>query len=256
MQGSAEHPGFLFVLLGASNLARGYSALAAKISQSISPSEFASAMGPGRGYCARGGMFNFTYSPIGECRVMESAEVYAQQGRRIAVLLTDIGNDIMYGVPDSSLIECLDSLIEKSLQWKNAEVFVTAIHVDVSKDMGKASFKLLRAIFFPKSPVTFEQADAAVKKVNHYLEEKSQQHERVHLVSGLGAFCGMDKIHFSLLKSHHAWERVGNTMLSALGVEPAGNIRPGSMTVSLCQNLNRLIVSDMLRIRKRPKGFF
>jgi hypothetical protein len=255
MQGSAEHDGFLFVLLGASNLARGYSALSRKISQNISQVEFVNAMGPGRGYCARGGLLNFTYSPIGECRVMDSAEVYAKQGRRIAVLLTDIGNDIMYGVPDPSLVECLDSLIEKSLQW-NAEVFVTSIHVDVSKDLGKTSFKLLQTIFYPKSPVTLEQADSAVKKVNHYLEEKAQQNERVHLVSGLSAFCGMDKIHYSLLKSHLAWSRVGNTMLSALGVAPAGNIGPGSMMISLCRNLNRLIVSDMLRSRKKPKGFF
>ena len=78
MQGSAEHDGFLFVLLGASNLARGYSALTQQISQNISQVEFVNAMGPGRGYCARGGLLNFTYSPIGECRVMESAEVYAK----------------------------------------------------------------------------------------------------------------------------------------------------------------------------------
>ncbi len=257
MQGStaADQDDFLFILLGASNLARGYSALTRKISQNISRVEFVNAMGPGRGYCARGGLFNFTYSPIGECRVMESAKAYAERGSRIAVLLTDIGNDIMYGVPDPSLIKCLDRLIEKSLQW-NAEVFVTSIHVDVSKDIGKASFKLLKAIFYPKSPVTFEQADAAVKKVNHYLEEKSRQNERVHCVSGLGAFCGMDKIHYSLQKSHLAWSRIADAMLSALGVASAGNVGPGSVIVSLFQGLNHLIASDMLRIRKKPKGFF
>ncbi len=257
MQGStaADQDDFLFILLGASNLARGYSALTRKISHNILQVEFVNAMGPGRGYCARGGFFNFTYSPIGECRVMESAKAYAERGSRMAVLLTDIGNDIMYGVPDPSLIKCLDSLIEKPLQW-NAEVFVTSIHVDVSKDMGKASFKLLKAIFYPKSPVTFEQADAAVKKVNHYLVEKSRQSERVHLVSGLGAFCGVDKIHYSLQKSHLAWSRVANTMLSVLGVASDGNVGPGSTIVSLWQGLNHLITSDMLRVRKKPKGFF
>ncbi len=258
MQGSvaAEHEGFLFVLLGASNLARGYSALTRKISQNISHVEFVNAMGPGRGYCAREGMFNFSHPSIDECRVMESVDVYAKQGWRIAVLLTDIGNDIMYGVPDASLVECLDRLIEKSLQWKNAEVIVTSIHVDVSKDLGKTTFKLLRAIFSPKSAVTFDQADSAVKKVNRYLEEKSRQNGRVHLVSGLGAFRGMDKIHYSLQKSHLVWSGVSNAMLSALGLASTGNIKLGSMAVSFCQGLNRLIASDMLRIVKKPKGFF
>ena len=252
MQGS-EHD--LFVLLGASNLARGYSALTRQISKNISASEFLNALGPGRAYCARGGLFNFTYSPIGECRVMESAKVYAERGFRMTVLLTDIGNDIMYGVPESSLIECLDTLIEKSLRL-NAEVFVTSIHVDVSKDMGKTSFKLLKSIFYPNSPVTFDQADSAVKKLNHYLAEKSQQNERVHLVSGLGAFCGLDKIHYGLFKSHLAWSRVANAMLLEMGVTPAGNVGLGAMLFSLGKNLNRLIASDMLRVIKKPKGFF
>ena len=257
MQANPEHsdPAFLFVLLGASNLARGYSALIRHISQSISEGQFINALGPGRGYCAKGGLLNFSYTPIGECKVMESAEVFAQQGQRVAVLFTDIGNDIMYGVPAEALVECLDTLIGKAQRW-NAEIFVTSIHVDISRDMGKTSFKLLQSIIYPNSPVTFDQADSAVKRVNHYLEEKAQQNRQIHLVSGLGAFCGLDKIHFSLLKSHLAWSRIANEILLALDVAPTGNIGPGSMAISLCGNLNRLIVSDMLRITKRPKGFF
>ena len=251
----SEYDRFLFVLLGASNLARGYSALIRHIPRNISSSEFLNALGPGRGYCARGGLLNFTYSPIGECGVMKSAKVYAERGFRMAVLLTDIGNDIMYGVPESTLIESLDTLIEKSLKM-NAEVFMTSIHVDVSKDMGKTSFKLLKSIFYPNSPVTFDQADSAVKKLNHYLVEKSLQNERVHLVNGLGAFCGLDKIHYGLFKSHLAWSRIANAMLLELGVKPVGKVGLGSMVASLCKNLNRLITSDMLRMIKKPKGFF
>jgi hypothetical protein len=254
MQGS-EHDRFLFVLLGASNLARGYSALKRHISKNISASEFLNALGPGRGYCTRGGLFNFTYSPIGECSVMKFAEIYAERGFRITVLLTDIGNDIMYGVPESSLIESLNILIEKSLQM-NAEVFLTSIHVNVSKDMGKTSFKLIKSIFYLNSPVTFDQAESAVKKLNYYLVEKSLQNERVHLVSGLGAFCGLDKIHYGFFKSHLAWSRVVNAMLLELGVKPAGHVELSSMVASLCKNLNRLITSDMLGVIKKPKGFF
>lgn len=245
----------LFVLLGASNLARGYSALTRHLSKNVSAVEFLNAMGPGRGYCARGGLFNFTYSPIGECRIMESANVYAERGFRITMLLTDMGNDIMYGVSESSLIECLDTLIEKSLRL-NAKVFVTSIHVDVSKDLSKQSFRLLKSIFYPNSTVTFNQADLAVKKLNQYLEEKSLQNDQVHLVSGLGAFCGMDKIHYSLFKSHLAWSRIANAMLLKPGNTSTGNVGLGSMAVSLCENLNRLFTSDMLRIKKKPKGFF
>ncbi len=239
--------------MGASNLARGYSFLTRYLSQNIPGCEFLNALGPGRGYCAEGGMFNFTYPPIDACRVMD--KVSAQQGRRIAVLLTDIGNDIMYGVPEQSLIDCLDTLIEKSLQL-NADVFVTSIHVDVRKDMGMLFFKLVRAIFYPKSSVTFDQADSVVKTLNRFLKEKSTQNERVHLVNGLDAYCGIDKIHYNLFKSHLAWLCIANSMLTTMGVTPIKKIGLGTMAVSLCKNLNRLITSDMLRITKKPRGFY
>ena len=210
-------------------------------------------MGPGRGYCVESGMFNFTYPPIGECRIMENVDV--QQSRRIAVLLTDIGNDIMYGVPEQSLVECFDSLIEKSLLL-NAEVFLTSIHVDVRQDMGREIFKLLKGIFYPNSSVTYDKADLAVKTINKYIEDKSIQNERVHLVSGLGVYCGMDKIHYNLFKSHFAWLRVANVMLKELGVTSSRNIGMGTMAVSLCKNLNRLITSDMFKNMKKPDGFY
>lgn len=259
MQGSDNtakvDPEFLFVLLGASNLARGYSALTRHLTKNISHSQFINALGPGRGYCARGGLFNFSYLPIGQCRVMKSAESHARQGARIAILFSDIGNDIMYGVPADSLIECLDSLIEKSLSI-NAEVFLTSIHVDVSRDMSKTAFKLLKALFYPNSPVTFDHADSAVKSVNHYIQNKANENERVHTVSGLGPFCGLDKIHFSFLKCHLAWSHIASEMLETLGISPVGRIGLSSIAVSVFENFNRLITSDMLRVTKKPKEFF
>ncbi len=254
MQGY-KHTGSLFVLLGASNLARGYFAFTQHISKSILGAEFVNALGPGRGYCARGGLLNFSYSPIGECQVMEQAKIYAERGFRVTVLLTDIGNDIMYGVPEQFLIKCIDTLIEKSLQL-NAEVFVTSIHVNVCKDMGEISFKLLKAIFYPNSLVTINRADSVVKKINHYLKEKSSQNERVHLVRGLGAFCGVDKIHYSLFKSHIVWSRIANTMLLSLSAPTAGNIGLGSMAVSLCNNIKHLITFDIFKAKNKPDEFF
>ncbi|MEO2043457.1 MAG: hypothetical protein ABGX43_02555 [Nitrospinaceae bacterium] len=248
-------PAILFVLCGASNLARAYSALTRHLSQSISQTQFINALGPGRGYCARGGLFNFSYTPIGECEVMRSADEFAQHGSRVAVLLTDIGNDIMYGISDQSLIKCLDALIEQPLGW-NAEIFLTAFHIDISRDLRKHSFKLLKTLFYPKSPVTFDQADSAVKRVNHFLQEKSEQNKRVHLISGMEVYSGWDKIHYSLLKSHLAWSHVANEMLITLGVAPARKIGLDSMLISSCHSLNRLIATDMLKVTKRSKEFF
>ena len=66
--------------------------------------EFLNALGPGRGFCARGGIFNITYSPIQGSQVIESAEKKSKEALHTVVLFTDIGNDLMYGVSADTLI--------------------------------------------------------------------------------------------------------------------------------------------------------
>ena len=120
----------------------------------------------------------------------------------------------------------------------------------------KISFKLLKAVFYPNSLVTINQADSVVKKVNHYLKEKSSQNERIHLISGLGKFCGMDKIHYSLFKSHIVWSRIANTMLQSKSTPNTSNIGLGSMAVSLFKNLTNLVTFDIFKVKRKPSEFF
>ena len=121
----APSPRILFLLMGASNLARGYSMLTRHISSCFGKNntEFLNALGPGRGFCARGGMFNFTYPPIQDCRILEAANKKSCDTR--VVLITDIGNDLMYGVSADTLIESLNGLIDRALQC-DAEIFLTS----------------------------------------------------------------------------------------------------------------------------------
>ena len=90
----------LFLFMGASNLARGYALLTRHLSKCLGVKniEFLNALGPGRGFCAKGGMFNFIYPPIQDCQVIEAAEKKTKNKR--VVLITDLGNDLMYGVTD------------------------------------------------------------------------------------------------------------------------------------------------------------
>ena len=257
MKKNANHSDFLFILLGASNLARSYSAFKRHLSQNISEKkiQFINVLGPGRGYCGRGGFLNLSYPPIGQNKIFKAIGKQIHSGNKVVIIITDIGNDIMYGVDDNTLIGCLDSLIEKSLSW-NAEIFITSIHVDISKDLGQRSFKFLRTFFYPGSPIVLKQADAAVKNVNQYLEEKSMHRDSVHLIDGLGKFCGMDKIHFSLLKSHLAWSHIASKIFEKLHIVPSSKLEIGSMFVSLLRNMNRLVFTDMMRIKKKDPEFY
>ena len=245
----------LFLLMGASNLARGYSMFTRHISSCFgkNKTEFLNALGPGRGFCSRGGMFNFTYPPIQDCRILEVAKKKSCDTR--AVLITDIGNDLMYGVLADTLIESLDGLIGRALQW-DAEIFLTSIHVNLKKDVSPTMFFILKSFFYPGSSITYEEADLFIIKVNGYLEEKARQNERVYLISGMTSFIGMDKIHYSFLKTHLAWEKIANEICHVLKVPVQKKMRLADGISSIVANLYRLIFCDMFRFKKKGREYF
>jgi hypothetical protein len=241
--------------MGASNLARGYSMLTRHISSCFgkNKTEFLNALGPGRGFCARGGMFNFTYPPIQDCRILDVAEKKPCDTR--VVLITDIGNDLMYGVSADTLIESLNGLIDRALQW-DAEIFLTSIHVNLKKDVSQTTFFILKSFFYPGSNITYEDTDLFIIKVNGYLKEKSGKNERVHLISGMESFAGADKIHYSLLQTHSAWGKISNEICQVLKVPLHKKIRLADGIASIFANLNRLIFCDMFRFRKKGREFY
>jgi len=246
---------FLFLFLGASNLARGYFLLTHQLSRCLNKPKFLNALGPGRGFCARGGMFNFTYPPIQDCRVIESAEKKLKNSMRTAVLITDLGNDLMYGVSADTLIECLDRMINRMIEW-DADIFLTSIHVNLKKDVSPTTFLILRFLFYPGSKVSYEETDLFVAKVNEYLKDKSEKNERVHLITGMETFAGSDRIHYSLLKTHAAWSKVVEEMLGVLNVPVQKEIRLVDGIKSIFSNLDRLIFCDMFRLRKKGHEYF
>jgi hypothetical protein len=245
----------LFLLMGASNLARGYSMFTRHISSCFEKdkTEFLNALGPGRGFCSRGGMFNFTYPPIQDCRILEAAKKKSSNTR--VVLITDIGNDLMYGVSADTLIESLDGLIDRALQW-DAEIFLTSIHVDLKKDVSQTTFFILKSFFYPGSSITYEETDLFIIKVNGYLKEKSGKNERVHLISGMESFAGADKIHYSLLKTHSAWKKIADEICQVLKIPVQKKMRLADGAASILENLYRLIFCDMFRFKKKGREYF
>ena len=246
---------YLFVLMGASNLARGYSALVSCLTHCLHPHpvEFLHAMGPGRGYCAQGGVFNIRYQAIGDGGILDAARKRAPNARKIVALITDTGNDIMYNVPVEDIISCLDSLM-RDLDQMGAEVFVHPIPLDVEEDLSYFQFKMLRAVFFPNSPVDYPEAAEAIKRINAFLNERKGG--RIHLLPSARDCCGVDKIHFSFFKSHKVWSQAVFEMLSVIPGERTGKVSPLSTWMALVANMGRLTFCDMFPVRKKLPGTF
>jgi hypothetical protein len=246
---------YLFIFLGASNLARGYSALANCLIRCLAPHpvKILHAMGPGRGYCAEGGIFNITYPPIGSSGILNSARGRAQKAHQVIVLITDIGNDIMYGVPLSEITSCLHTLFQK-LDAIGADVFVNPIPLDFAEDVSEFQFRILRSVFYPHSTIDYSRAADTVDAVNEFLRDSAGG--RIHLLPSAKDFCGVDKIHYSIFHSHKAWSQVAKEMLRGLPVKQVEKIGWLSTTHSLFANMGRLVFCDMISVLKKSSGTF
>lgn len=247
----------LLAFLGASNLARGYTALSHFLARGLAPHpvECLAAMGPGRGYVASGGLWNITYPPIAQCGLLEAVRERAASGRNVAAFVTDIGNDIMYGVPADEIIGCLDKIFQ-TFDAVAGQVLVTPIPLDLEKDIGPGTFRRLRALYFPRSQVTLAQATRAVNEINAFI--RTCRLARVHPLEGMEAFRGFDKIHYAVLRNAPAWTRVGEEMLHLFQARPRfpRRIGCGRMLHSFGCNAGRLIFMDALRLRPRPGALY
>ena len=92
-------------------------------------------------------------------------------------LITDIGNDLMYGVSADTLIKSLDIIIDEILKW-DAEIFLTPININPKKDISPMIFFVLRFLLYPSSKVNYEEIDLSIFKVNKYLEKKFGEMKR------------------------------------------------------------------------------
>ena len=245
----------LFIFLGASNLARSFHGLKYCIERCIfpRPAIFMHAMGPGRGYLSRGGILNAAYSPILNCGILEAARDKKIKDQLVVALITDIGNDIMYGVSSEKIIDGLQYLINTLCEFKT-NIFITSIPVDLENDISELHFHIIRQIYFPKSPVKYSQASNNIKAINKFILQSSNK--KITVINDMKQFCGTDKIHYSILKSQSAWSHIAKKLTSSLGTNVSPQFRTSELALSIANNVARVLLTDMLGIIKKTKETF
>ena len=245
----------LFIFLGASNLARSFYGLKRCIGRCIfpRPASFMHAMGPGRGYVSRGGILNAIYSPILNCGIFEAARNKRIKNQQVVVLITDIGNDIMYGVSSEKIINGLQYLLNGLGEFKT-NIFITSIPVDLENDISELHFHIIRQIYFPKSPVKYSQASNNIKAINKFILQSSNK--KITVINDMKQFCGMDKIHYSIFKSQSAWSHVVGKLTASLGTNISPKLKNSEIALSMANNIARILLTDMLGMANKTNETF
>src|SRR5215212_11255282 len=133
------------ILLGASNLTRSFPTVVATVRQTWSePVEIMAAMGHGRSYGQDSSVLGRKFSGIFPCALWR--DLQTRPSLPTAALVTDIGNDMLYGVSSDQLLDWVERCLDR-LDEVGAATIVTQLPTESLERLGKVRFQLFRRLF-------------------------------------------------------------------------------------------------------------
>ena len=236
MSNEANHnllmPSRRVVLLGASNLALSFPTLVAT-ARSIwgVPVEIMAAMGHGRSYGQDTSVFGRKISGIFPCALWQ--DLQNRPPMPTAALVTDIGNDLLYGVPPDRLYEWVEQCLDR-LTVAGAAIVVTQLPIENVERLSEARFQFFRRLIFPRSRLTLADAKVLVREFNDRLIELGES-RKISVIPVSSAWYGLDPIHLKRRAKRHAWP----ALLSSWRVAdaPLAAARPSLWTTAYLTSL-------------------
>ena len=198
-------------LLGASNLTKALpSALPALIVRQGDDDSLAIFVGhgPGRSYGLSleqpHGVIAWKWPGHRESGLLSSLSdhVNEHQPESVHVLMTDIGNDIPYGVPVDTLAGWVGSLTH-DFRKLDARIAITSLPVESVLGLPAWQFNIIRPIMFPSHPISRAQAFDRVRRVQFLIEQTGENTGSLVLPTqaswyGLDHFHVQRKMHFQV----------------------------------------------------------
>jgi hypothetical protein len=204
------------ILLGASNLTRGISTVV-ETARSIcgGPLDVLAAFGHGRSYGMDSRVLGRRLPGILHCGLWE-APGPAFGSKTPLALITDIGNDIMYGASPAEIARWIERCLDRLAQ-QQARVVMTPLPMASLQRMTPGQFRIVRALLFPSREITHADAMARSRELNERLHELAAA-RGVMLVPHRLDWYGFDPIHIRLRRWREAW---GSILAAWQGDRPA-----------------------------------
>jgi hypothetical protein len=208
------------VILGASNVSRGTAGLIAAARSALGgPVEFLVARGHGRSYGAPSRVLGRGLPGIVQCGLWEDLE--ARGGLPTRALVTDVGNDVMYGAAVDEIAGwvrlCLDRLAARGAR--------TVLALPPMESLARLQpwrFHAARSLLFPGRRLTLGQALDAAGRLATVLRSTAADFGAA-VVDPPGSWYGLDPIHPRRRHLGQAWR----TMLAPWTSDPLPVSRPG-----------------------------
>jgi hypothetical protein len=201
------------ILLGASNLTRGMSTVIETARLMLGgPLDVFAALGHGRSFGMKSRVLVRSLPGILECELWEALEEPRHQGIEASrhqgasatfALITDIGNDIMYGASPTTITQWIEECAAR-LASHNARLIITPPPIASVRMLRPWKYQVVKAALFPMRRITFEQA----------MSRSHELHERIvdlalrlnsPAIALPGEWYGFDPIHIRRFIWPQAW---------------------------------------------------
>jgi hypothetical protein len=169
------------------------------------------AMGHGRSYGQDTWVFGRKISGIFPCALWQ--DLQSRPPIPTAALVTDIGNDLLYGVAPDQLLDwvaqCIDRLMEA-----DASVVVTQLPIENLDRLSEARFKFFRRVLFPRNRHSLADVKTLARSVNYRLIALGES-RNIPVIPVSGTWYGLDPIHLTRRARRIAWPMLLSSWRSA-----------------------------------------
>lgn len=167
------------ILLGASNLTLSLRLVINLMQQRFGgPSEILAAVGHGRAYGESSQMLGRGLPGIAECGLWQ--QLHKMESCPTVALLTDIGNDILYGVAPERILQAVESCIAR-LQQQSAQVVVTNLPMAPVECLSERRYTIFRNLFYPSCHLSKNETISRAKTVHAgMIDMASQRHFKLY----------------------------------------------------------------------------
>ncbi|MGM0487915.1 MAG: hypothetical protein ACQESR_14280 [Planctomycetota bacterium] len=157
------------VILGASNVTMSLSTVVETARRAWGqPLEFLAAIGHGRSYGLTTNVLGRGLPGIVRCGLWDELE--QRPPLPTAALVTDIGNDIIYGCPVDPILKWLETCLTSLARWSERLV-ITRLPLDSISTLPEWKIRLLLSLFFPNSRLKRDDALAKALELDQRLTE-------------------------------------------------------------------------------------
>ena len=220
---ATEHqPSRRVVILGASNVVRGISTITETVRLAFpEPLDVLIACGHGRSYGMTSRVLGRSLPGILQCGLWD--QLAAREPVSTRALITDIGNDLVYGAGASWTARWVEKCLRR-LSVCCEQMVITELPMAGLMHIGPRRFNLMRSLLFPSSSFTFEQAQTQIRELNERVKQLAVDYGATVAVPR-DEWYGVDPIHVR----RRYWARAWREILSCWFEQHEGPTASGSL---------------------------